>query len=78
MSNGPCQGQPLEHSQRDGSAPGGDGEPQRKFFARKDHALAVIVLAVEPSLLYLLGDPKLRGRSWRNNFSARHGQISCS
>ena len=37
------------------AAPGGDGEPQRKFLARKDQTLAVIVLAVEPSLL---GDPE--------------------
>ena len=28
-----------------------------KFNARKDRALAIIVLSVEPSLLYLLGDP---------------------
>ena len=29
-----------------------------KFNTRKDRALAIIVLSVEPSLLYLLGDPK--------------------
>ena len=28
----------------------------RKFIARRDHALAIIVLAVDPSLLNLLGD----------------------
>ena len=28
---------------------------QRKFLARRDRALAVIVLSVEPSLLYLIG-----------------------
>ena len=28
-----------------------------KFVARRDRALAIIVLAVDPSLLYLLGDP---------------------
>ena len=38
------------------TAPGGDG--QAKFLARKDRALATIVLAVEPSLLYILGDPE--------------------
>ncbi len=39
-------------------APDGDGEAQRKFLARKDRALAIIVVAVDPSLLYLLGDPE--------------------
>ena len=29
-----------------------------KFLARRDHALATIVLAAEPSLLYLIGDPE--------------------
>ena len=29
-----------------------------KFVARRDRALATIVLSVEPSLLYLLGDPQ--------------------
>ena len=28
------------------------------FFARRDRALATIVLAVELSLLYLIGDPE--------------------
>ena len=30
-------------------------DAQRKFMARRDHALTIIVLAVDP-LLYLLGD----------------------
>ena len=29
-----------------------------KFVARKDRALATIVLSVDPSLLYLIGDPQ--------------------
>lgn len=29
-----------------------------KFVARRDRALAIIVLSVDPSLLYLLGDPQ--------------------
>ena len=29
-----------------------------KFLARRDRALATIVLSVKPSLLYLLGDPQ--------------------
>ena len=35
-----------------------DGNLAEKFAARKDKALAVIVLSLDPSLLYLLGDPK--------------------
>ena len=32
---------------------------QAKFVLRKDRALAIIVLAIDPSLLYLIGaDPK--------------------
>ena len=31
-------------------------DTRRKFMARRDCALAIIVLAVDPSLLYLLGD----------------------
>ena len=39
-------------------APTEGTEQQAKFAARKDKALAIIVLAVEPSLLYLIGaDP---------------------
>ena len=44
----------------DGSeSPSEDSESQEcaRFVARRDRALAVIVLSVEPSLLYLLGDP---------------------
>ena len=37
--------------------PTGDGERRVKFLARRDRALATIVLSVEPSLLYLIGDP---------------------
>ena len=36
--------------------PSGDGERRAKFLARRDHALATIVLSVHPSLLYLIGD----------------------
>ena len=39
-------------------APGEENaDAQRKFMARRDRALAITVLAVDPSLLYLLGDP---------------------
>ena len=36
----------------------GDADARAKFVARRDRALALIVLSVEPSLLYLLGDPE--------------------
>ncbi len=39
------------------TAPTEEGDARRKFVARKDCAFAMIVLAVAPSLLYLLGDP---------------------
>ena len=41
-------------------APGPDtpADSQLKFVSRRDRALATIVLAVEPSLLYLLGNPE--------------------
>ena len=48
-------------------APGEENtDARRKFMARRDRALTIIVLAVDPSLLYLLGDPRIRklfGRS---------------
>ena len=36
-----------------------------KFAARRDQALALIVLSIEPSLLYLLGDPDNPVVVWR-------------
>ena len=35
-----------------------EADKRAKFVARRDRALALIVLSVEPSLLYLLGDPE--------------------
>ena len=37
---------------------GRDAGQVAKFKTRKDKALATIVLAIEPSLLYLFGDPQ--------------------
>ena len=37
----------------------------RKFMARRDRALAIIVLAVDPLLLYLLGDPEDPKAVWK-------------
>ena len=36
----------------------GNAEARRKYLAKRDRALALVVLAVAPSLLYLLGDPE--------------------
>ena len=42
-----------------------EADKHAKFMARKDRALATIVLAVEPSLLYLLGDPEDPVAVWK-------------
>ena len=39
-------------------------ERHAKFITRRDRALAVIVLSVDPSLLYLLGDPTDPAAVW--------------
>ena len=36
-----------------------------KFVARRDRVLAIIVLAIDPSLLYLLGDPNNPVAVWK-------------
>lgn len=48
-------------------APGEDAEAivKAKFRARKDRALATIVLSIEPTLLYLLGDPEDPVAVWK-------------
>ena len=40
------------------SAPGNDHADQEKLMTRRDKALTQIVLSIQPSLLYLLGDPE--------------------
>ena len=46
--------------------PEGNAERRAKFVARRDRALATIVLAMEPSLLYLVGpDPTDPVVVWR-------------
>ena len=54
-----------------------------KFIARRDRVLAVIVLSVQPSLLYLIGDPdnpvdvwkklanQFQKKSWANKLELR-------
>ena len=64
-------------------------EAHKKFVSRRSCALAIIVLAVEPSLLYLIGDPedpvtvwnKLEGqfqkKTWANKLELRRSSIFC-
>ena len=59
------------------------GEKYAKFMSRRDRALATIVLSVQPSLLYLLGDPEdpvavwkklmdqFQKRTWANKLKLR-------
>ena len=42
-----------------------DAERHAKFASRRDRALALIVLSVEPSLLYLIGDPEDPVEVWK-------------
>ena len=39
-----------------------DASPERrsKFETRKDRALATVMLSIDPSLLYLIGDPEIQ------------------
>ena len=43
----------------------GNAEARRKYLSRRDCALATIVLFVEPSLLYLIGDSQDPGKVWK-------------
>jgi hypothetical protein len=43
---------------------GGESE-QAKFASRRDRALATIVLTVDPSLLYLIGNPENPVEIWK-------------
>ena len=67
------------------NAPGTDADPDviAKYTARRDSALAHIVLSVDPTLLYLLGDPEdpvivwkklsdqFQKKSWANKLQLR-------
>ena len=46
------------------TAPEG-GDDRAKFQSRHDRALAIIVLSLDPSLLYLLGEPKSPVDVWK-------------
>ena len=43
----------------------GGADAQVKFDSRRDRALAIIVLSIEPTLLYLLGNPKDPSEVWK-------------
>ena len=63
-------------------APGEENAEVRwKYFARRDGGLAVVVLSVEPSLFYLLGDPKDPQVVWtrlEGSFRGKRGATGCS
>ena len=42
-----------------------DARALEKYMDRKGRALAVIVLSIDPSLLYLLGDPEDAADVWK-------------
>ncbi len=64
-------------------APAEGADRQSKFLARRDRALTTIVLTVDPSLLYLIGDPEnpvtvwttlqnqFQKKSWANKLALR-------
>ncbi len=49
----------------EGRSNGADADKLAKYLARRDRALAMIVLAVDPSLPYLLGNPDDLEAVWR-------------
>ena len=56
------------------AAPGPENDRYTKFLARRNRALAIIVLSLEPSLLYLIGDPEDPTTMWEklaNQFQKR-------
>ena len=70
------------------AAPGPENDRYTKFLARKNRALAIIVLSLEPSLLYLIGDPEdpttlweklanqFQKRMWANKLELRRNLFS--
>ena len=58
---------------------GGSVDKYTKYVTRRDKALAVIVLSVDPSLLYLLAEPedqRLYWRLYKANFKRKLGPTS--
>ena len=63
------------------SVPGNDHADQAKFMTRRDKALAQIVLSIQPSLLYLHGDPEDPVVVWKkleNNTKRKRGLTNWS
>ena len=70
------------------AAPRRENDSYAKFLAQRDRALAIIVLSVEPSLFYLVGDPEdpatvwgktanqFQKRSWANKLDLRRNLFS--
>ena len=62
-------------------APTEGAEAQAKFAARRNKALAIIVLVIEPSLLYLTGTDPINPvvvfrRHWLNSSNAKLRKIN--
>ena len=55
------------------AAPGPENDRYTKFLARKNRALAIIALSLEPSLLYLIGDPEDPTTVWEKNVGQQAG-----
>ena len=56
-----------------------DAEKYANYVTRRVRALATIALSVEPSLLYLHGNPQNQVEVWKNcriNSRRKHGQTS--
>ena len=57
-----------------------EADKYTKFVGRRDRALAIIVLFVDPAVLYLIGDPEEPTTVWKKNWQTssrkRHGQTS--
>ena len=56
-------------------------DARKKFMTRRDRALATIVLAVDPSLFYLLGEPEDPQAVWKKleeQFQQKPGLTSCN
>ncbi len=66
------------------TAPREDASKWANYLARKDRALATILLSIEPSLLYLIGEPEdpivvwkklldqFQKKTWANKLALRH------
>jgi len=73
----------LRQRDREGSSER-EAEKRAKFLARRDHALAIVVLSMEPTLLYLLGKPndpvavwkklsdQFQRKTWANKLQLRY------